>query len=45
MSGLQLHIEGFEDRGRQNNLWLRSLPEPQGKEHLETTVTTVFRDP
>lgn len=40
---LQLHLEEMEDQSRQNNLWLRGLPEATGPADLADTVTDIFK--
>lgn len=39
---LTLHIEDLEDRGRRNNLRIKGLPEPEGREDLPAIVREIF---
>lgn len=41
--GMQLQIEGMEDRSCRNNLRLREIPESDGPEDLMQVVTDIFR--
>ncbi|CAH2224144.1 Hypothetical predicted protein [Pelobates cultripes] len=41
---LRLQAEDLDNRGRRSNIRVRNLPESNGEENVETTLTTLFKE-